>query len=1026
MAIKLNFNLFNNIYNLDPVINPNPLKAGKFAFTEDGLYSEEIFGPLQNNKCKCGKVFSRSNKGIRCDECNVLCDNKSLRSKTFARIDLPPNIYVVLPVFKQILIKIFGQTAVKSILSSYKYEDNKQKPYFFSLEENKLVKKSKTKKSAQVINFPVYDITTLHLLYKSMLKDEKYKDLIYGQMIHPDISKFVFVNFVVVTPPDSRPLAKLNDQYQAHPVSAAYTEILKNLKNSFLDKVFVSNSTGFGQTIYKYQSSIDKLYAEILDKNFQRKESIIRESLSGKTVETSLRAVIIPEPILSPGAVALHEETIKKVFIPELLHFLNEDYLKSVEHEESYSIVNFVDKVTSQIKASGDIDIPIELFKKFITEFGPKLRMLLERPPVLWRYNISGVLLELVYFNDPDYIGIGENRVTGVNTLIAAMFNMDYDGDSLAVYGLTSVQAKRDWNDAFAEKSIEFEHHRGLIVSPEHESIYCAYMLSKQGEFKDVIDQDDIQLYEGDLNDLKIDVESLKDFPDAPIEFEGNIYSYSTLAINVAINCNKIIYDGTYRLDKGNLNNLIKKIRAEVGDDKFYQYVHNFNKFLLETGTLVQYCNPTFDLDDFAISSPEIIDYKKTLIDEPYIAFHQNDILFKDKVTPEVMKNDENILGRVFASGARIKSVQLLKAVSNNGVPTTIYGKAFKMNIKNSLLDGLTKEEFFIGGDSARLALDQRQEAIPKGGELQRKFYYCTGFLYLSDDDDCGSTRGLEIEIENGTHLESLYGRYYMDGTEIDVEDKDLIGKTVTLRSTIFCKSKDYKMCTKCFGKKKPQSKALGASIGAFLSESIIQSVLRTHHFSGAFITKIEKELVEIIKSLEFQSPNFVKGSKEDIAKLENFMMDNYYKDGEIEFKKKSTKTEIVINELPFNDDSVKQLKNIVGMIDKARPSVSEDLISINDMYKFLLDNIVLPNGILSVYIELVISVLFFDEDDVMIRYSDKEPEYQIALKSVIDKLDPKLSIFHNFSNKAINRIYTSDTDTNIEHMYNNLVDCYQ
>ena len=61
-----------------------------------------------------------------------------------------------------------------------------------------------------------------------------------------------------------------------------------------------------------------------------------------------------------------------------------------------------------------------------------------------------------------------------------------------------------------------------------------------------------------------------------------------------------------------------------------------------------------------------------------------------------------------------------------------------------------------------------------------------------------------------------------------------------------------------------------------------------------------------------------------------------------------------------------------------------------------------------------------------MMRYSPNAPTYQIAMKNVIDKLDPKLSIFHNFSNRAINKIYTTKIDTNLEHMFFSLINCYK
>lgn len=1033
MAITMSFSLFENANRLREVTNPSPLKAGKFKFTEDGLYSESIFGPLKSYKCSCGALFSRENAGVRCEKCDVLCDTNSLRSSTFGRIDLPKNIYVMLPIYQNLLANIFGQTAIKSLLDYRKYEINKQKPYFYSITQRKLIKGNRLKPTEDRILKEVYDITTLHKLYRSMLKSPEFRNNILDHMADHRIADFIFVNFILVMPPDSRPLAKLNKQFQVHPITAAYTEILKNIKSSFLDKVYRTNASGFGQTVYKYQKSVNKLYDEITDKNFQRKESIVRESLAGKTVETSQRATIIPEPILRPGSIALHEETIKKIFLLELLHFANKQYELDQENQENFSITGFLQVVHDQIDANGDVIISPELFQKFLKEVGPELRMLLERPPVLWRYNISGATLGLVY-PDNHHKGIKQNRVMGTNSLVAPMFNMDYDGDNLSVYALTTEQSKESFKYSYMENSVEFEHHRGLIPSPEHEAIYAAYMLSVNARKLTSFEKEKPLITINNINQLKINIDDLNRFPErlvTIIDWDITL-PYTIVMINKALNTGKLLYDGSYLLDKKNLNKLIKVLREEVGDKDFYKYLHNFNKFLLECSTIIQDCNPTFDLDDFSIGNEDIVEYKKTLVNEPFIAFHQNDILFQELVTPAVGERDTNILSRVFKSGARIKSVQLLKAVSNNGIPTNIYGKAFEENIKNSLLDGLTKKEFFMGGDSARLALAQRQEAIPKGGELQRKFYYSTGFLKMDTIDDCGSTRGFEIKIVDATHLESLYGRYYVSGEEINVDDKSLIGTYVTLRSPIYCESKSYKICKCCFGKKQPQSTSLGASIGAYLSESIIQSVLRTHHFSGAFITGINPEMKGLIKKLRFESPNRIHYSDEtDIIELQNLLNSSkYYNDStSVELVKtidnvsNETYYEIVCHELPFNDDSVKQLNNIVGYIDKNRSI--DNLIAPLEMYNFLLDNVVLPNGILSIYIELVISILYYDEEGTMIRYSKLPPDHQIALKNVIDKLDPKLSIFHNFSNKAINRVYTTKIKDNLDHMYFNLINCY-
>jgi hypothetical protein len=232
-------------------------------------------------------------------------------------------------------------------------------------------------------------------------------------------------------------------------------------------------------------------------------------------------------------------------------------------------------------------------------------------------------------------------------------------------------------------------------------------------------------------------------------------------------------------------------------------------------------------------------------------------VLFEDFIMKELENNKESFMYKLFYSGARLKSVQLLRGASNTGIPTDIYGKAFKVNIQNSLLDGQTPEQYFQSGDSARLALSQRQDAIPKGGELQRKFYFATGILKLDDVEDCHSLLSDEekenkhlyttLYVKSKDHLKLLKYRFYLDpetGEEKEITGNEdfLINQEIKLRSPITCQLPGFKICKKCFGKKLPTSKNLGSLIGSVLPESIIQSILRTHHFSGAFLSNIDQK----------------------------------------------------------------------------------------------------------------------------------------------------------------------------------------
>jgi len=649
---------------------------------------------------------------------------------------------------------------------------------------------------------------------------------------------------------------------------------------------------------------------------------------------------------------------------------------------------------------------------------------------------------------------IGKNQVMEKSNLTARFDNHDYDGDSLIALALHSEQARDDFKYAYVRNQVEFEHMDELLIDYEHESIYSSYMLTLKAQeqrFNSEISE------ESCLFDQTF---SIQDFISNPGEAElyNNFENYPRLTtVEAAINKSLlepflgliVISEPIYSierdglLNKKNLHKMTERFQELIKETNlihkkevvnFWDIIHEFDKFLLECSGAISYCSPSFNMQDFVVESPEIKNFKDELLTvEPFLAFHQNLVLF-EKVSEEISKDPDNILNLVFKSGARLKSVQLLKAASNTGIPTDIYGKAFPANIKNSLLDGLTPEEYFITGDSARLALAVRQEAIPKGGELQRKFFFTTGILKLAPEiEDCGSTKYYPITIKNMAHLRLLNHRWHFVEDKglirVDTKDKSLIGTVIQLRSPMTCKCEDYRICRTCFGEKVPESVNLGSTVGAALSEGIIQSVLRTHHFGGAFIATEDKKLMDIMRRAEFKAPDtIISKDAEDIQYIEEYLA-KIYPEEDIELTKTismetgSMHLKINVIELPFNDDSVKQLNNIVSLIDKNREAGG--LIDPSDLYDQL-ELVIEQNGILSVYLELIISLLYYDEDGVLHRYTNKESVTQVALKNIIEVLDPKLSIFYNFSNRIISKIYNHESVGKVPHMYHDLLEIYR
>jgi hypothetical protein len=100
-------------------------------------------------------------------------------------------------------------------------------------------------------------------------------------------------------------------------------------------------------------------------------------------------------------------------------------------------------------------------------------------------------------------------------------------------------------------------------------------------------------------------------------------------------------------------------------------------------------------------------------------------------------------------------------------------------------------------------------------------------------EDDCHTNTYLKTNIISQKHIDTLIGKYYKL-KETDEEWKLLesgedlvIGQEIFLRSPIYCTTPDRKICQKCWGEKKFNTKYLGILAGQILSERFVKRRFR-------------------------------------------------------------------------------------------------------------------------------------------------------------------------------------------------------
>lgn len=439
-TLKIDFDLYES--NL-PVIRSSKIFANnKNEYDENSLYSQRIFGPVNDYECKCGKLKGKFYKGHRCDDCGVLCDSNDLRMKTFAKIELPKDVWVIFPPLKHMLYKIFGKKQVDKILSFDPHVYEKDDFYLFDLNNlslvnihniiddkklNKIIEEEGIDLTSDEIDSEKLESVKIKFIEKYMdqlIDKDKYLDqfriysvinlkelfdYIYDKMPeifevkgfnNINIVKHIFINDIPVTPPDTRPVIKIaKNRFSVNDITKSYSEILKNLEHKFMDDIYLQIQDKTERDIYlanaskKFQRSVDDIYKFAQDKQFGDKASLFRNSILGKTVEFSGRTVVSCGPNVPPYMISMPRESAKIVFILEVLNYLvnNENDILDINDIASLMqlIVNNID--------DAELKISDEQFDEIFEKIRPSLRAMFERPPTLFMYNDSTFILDELF-----------------------------------------------------------------------------------------------------------------------------------------------------------------------------------------------------------------------------------------------------------------------------------------------------------------------------------------------------------------------------------------------------------------------------------------------------------------------------------------------------------------------------------------------------------------------------------------------------------------------------------------------------
>ncbi len=751
---------------------------GKKKFHPFGLFSEQIFGPVRNYTCQCGTYYGVSKSGGKCSICEVDIINSDARRKRFAKITIP--ISVVNPLFYDLLVDLGGKGLKKAL--------------------DDLMRNDKSVLYVSDGDFVVTPIPEqIPQGAQTWERTQAIRVLVEGvatEMIENGVSEWKFImdnidslliDKIIVLPPDLRPTSKSSGETKQlmDKINRYYVQILTKKEIMKETVINILRDKALYYTYFKQlQKDVSELYTRILEK-MAKKEGLIRGNILGKRIDFSGRAVITPDPTLTLDECKLPYIMVLEMFkLPIAKRIIQLGKFKLLNEA-----IDFIDQC---------IDSRSPVLLKVCEEVTNEEYCVLNRQPSLHRLSMLAFKIKITL-----------HQVIKIHPLVCPPFNADFDGDQMAVYIPITTEAKEEIKNKISiSANLSSPANESLTTTPSQDIILGIYYLTSP------------------------------DFSDKIVKYKDKDIPWGQAEFNKQLPNDYPIVEGTVIED--NLLDILNDVKDKYPSSITMQVLDNIKKVGFKFATLY---GCTMSLEDCSIEGLEKI--KDEIYSHDDIG--QQIDAFSDPHLDDELRSKFKY-SYMIESGARGNWDQVKQLVLSRGFISNFDGEILPLPIKNSLIEGLTQEEFFYSTYGCRKGLLDVALNTGTSGYLSRKLIFTCANLQIDLDlEDCGTTDLLEVDVKTKRKGRMLINRWYLseDGSSLHKitrnNYKEIIGKTIHIRSPILCKTP--KICKVCYGDlyKSLNSRFIGIIAAQTLGERGTQLVLRTFHTSGSAVTKREE-----------------------------------------------------------------------------------------------------------------------------------------------------------------------------------------
>ncbi|MBC8551994.1 MAG: hypothetical protein H8D23_20300 [Candidatus Brocadiales bacterium] len=630
---------------------------------------------------------------------------------------------------------------------------------------------------------------------------------------------------VPILPPLYRPIYPLpSGDLMISPINKHYRDVslindsVKKVKTADLDDEFnITNRVTLYKSVKALQGLIDPVtYSQEKYEGAIKalagpapKHGYIQDKLFSKKQDMSARSTVGLDPSLGIDEVGLPDDMVKKLFKPFVMKKLVQSGIGAVE-------------ATKQIRdwtPTADAALNMVIGERPV---------LMNRAPSLHKHSIQAFKVKRA-----------PGKTIKTNPMINAGFNLDYDGDTMAVHVPIGVDAVNEAWGMMPSKNI-FRHGDGSVV-PElaQEYQFGLYFLTKAGK------------------DTKKTFKSLTEAKAAKLDYtdqftlNGRKTTIGKELINSTIPVKYRNYKDAF--SKKIVNGIMTQIAKESPNDfpgvmnSFKDLGHRFAHTRSSTTSLSDFTGSRKYRDDILKVYQEKVDATKDKGKKIQLWLEAT-----DKVRTAQNKQYEgknNIYDWLESGGlSGSKAPNVSQILSMPGVVTDVRGRPIDVPILKSYGEGLDAADYWNTMYGTRKGIVDTAVSTSAPGALTKALI---GNVWgtLITKDDCDTRKYLEIEVKGNE--KDIIDRCLAEGVSGVGNRDDVINgfvynrlksgniKAVKVRSPLTCSAVDG-LCQKCYGvMPSGQFPELGYNVGVAdahaVTEKSTQLVLRTKHTGAAF-----------------------------------------------------------------------------------------------------------------------------------------------------------------------------------------------